>query len=89
MSALPLRCSSRRSCRGGRLVLFDGVFDVMAGIQALRVRRTGSDNIIRRGATCRTWNVTFSFDQVQMFDYLTQQLLGEILLHQPYDQLFN
>lgn len=59
-------------------MLFDGVFDVVAGIQALRVCRTGSDNIIRRGATCWTWNVRFLFNQVQMFDHLTQQLLDEI-----------
>ena len=70
MSVLLLCCVSSGSCCTGRLVLLDDVFDVVAGIHALCVGRTGSDHVLRRGATCWTWNVTFQLDQVQTFNKL-------------------
>lgn len=76
---LPLCGKSSRSCCAGRLVLFDDVFDVVAGIHALCISRIGSDHILRRGATCWTWNVTFILDQMQMFDGLIPQMLDVVL----------
>lgn len=64
---LPL-CSRHSGCTcAGRLVLFDDVFDVMTGVHALCVSWAGSDHVLRRGATCWTWCVTFILDQMQLF----------------------
>lgn len=79
LSMLPLCGKSSRSCCAGRLVLFDDVFDIVAGIHALCVIQTGLDHIPRRGATRWTWNVTFILDQMQMLDTLIPQMLDLVL----------
>lgn len=44
----------RRRCCTRWLMLFDDVFDVMAGIHALRVTHTGAHHILRRRTACGT-----------------------------------
>lgn len=56
---LPVCRRSSRSRRPCRLVLFDDVFDVMTGIQALGVIWSGLDHILRRRTPCWTWYLIF------------------------------
>lgn len=58
---LPLSSRSTEHACDSRLMLFDDVLDVMAGIQAFCVGWTGLDHILRRGATRGTWDV---FNQI-------------------------
>lgn len=54
---LPLRSTSSRGRGSSRLVLFNDVFNVMAGIQTLSVTDTGPDHVLRRRAACWAWNI--------------------------------
>lgn len=60
--SLPSSWYRPRSCRTGWLVLFDDVFNVVTGIHALRVCRTGSNHVLWWWATGWTWNGTFILD---------------------------
>lgn len=51
-------------------MLFDDVFDVVAGLHALSVIHTEWDHLLRRGATCWTWNIS---DQMQLCNNLVKQ----------------